>query len=50
MRIRAASINFGDRAALHGVPRIMRLAFGLRRSKQTILGRDIAGIVAAVRV
>ena len=38
VRVRAASINFGDRAAMHGIPNIMRLAFGLRRPKATILG------------
>jgi NADPH:quinone reductase-like Zn-dependent oxidoreductase len=48
VQVRAASINFGDRAALHGIPRLMRLAFGLRRPKVTILGRDIAGVVSAV--
>ena len=48
VQVRAASINFGDRAAMHGIPSIMRLAFGLRRPKATILGRDIAGVVSAV--
>lgn len=48
VQVRAASINFGDRAAMRGIPSIMRLAIGLRRPKQTILGRDIAGVVSAV--
>jgi NADPH:quinone reductase-like Zn-dependent oxidoreductase len=48
VRVRAASLNFGDRAALHGEPRVIRLAIGLRRPKATILGRDVAGTVAAV--
>lgn len=45
VRVRAASINHGDRLIMTGTPRIARLAFGLRRPKQTILGRDIAGTV-----
>ncbi|MEU7892444.1 NAD(P)-dependent alcohol dehydrogenase [Nonomuraea sp. NPDC049152] len=45
VRVRAASINHGDRVAMTGTPRIARLAFGLRRPRQTILGRDIAGTV-----
>lgn len=48
VRVRAASLNFGDRAALHGIPGLIRLAFGLRRPKATVLGRDIAGTVEAV--
>ncbi|MFF5206090.1 NAD(P)-dependent alcohol dehydrogenase [Streptosporangium sp. NPDC000396] len=48
VRVRAASINYADRAIMHGSPSIMRLAFGLRRPKETILGRDIAGTVEAV--
>jgi len=48
VRVHAASLNFADRAALHGIPGLIRLAFGLRRPKATVLGRDIAGTVAAV--
>jgi NADPH:quinone reductase-like Zn-dependent oxidoreductase len=48
VRVRAASLNFADRAALHGIPGLIRLAFGLRRPKATVLGRDIAGTVEAV--
>ncbi|MEU0521455.1 NAD(P)-dependent alcohol dehydrogenase [Streptosporangium sp. NPDC006007] len=48
VRVRAASINYGDRATMHGSPSIMRLAFGLRRPKKAVLGRDIAGTVEAV--
>jgi NADPH:quinone reductase-like Zn-dependent oxidoreductase len=48
VQVRAASLNFGDRAALRGRPGLIRLAMGLRRPKATILGRDIAGTVAAV--
>jgi len=48
IQVKAASLNFGDRAAMHGKPSIMRLAFGLKRPKRTILGRDVAGVVAEV--
>jgi NADPH:quinone reductase-like Zn-dependent oxidoreductase len=48
VRVRAASINRGDLVAMHGTPSIIRLAFGVRRPKKTILGRDIAGVVEAV--
>ncbi|PPK66412.1 NAD(P)-dependent alcohol dehydrogenase [Actinokineospora auranticolor] len=45
VEVRAASLNFADRAVLSGIPRIGRLAFGLTKPKHTILGRDIAGTV-----
>lgn len=48
VRVRAASLNFADRAALHGVPGLIRVTLGLRRPKVTVLGRDIAGVVEAV--
>ncbi|MFD8560964.1 NAD(P)-dependent alcohol dehydrogenase [Streptosporangium canum] len=48
VRVRAASINHGDLAAMHGSPALLRLAFGLRHPRQTILGRAVAGTVEAV--
>jgi NADPH:quinone reductase-like Zn-dependent oxidoreductase len=48
VRVHAASIAYGDRVWLRGIPRAARLATGLRRPKQTVLGRDIAGTVEAV--
>ncbi|MET8339842.1 NAD(P)-dependent alcohol dehydrogenase [Streptosporangium canum] len=48
VRVHAASINHGDLAAMHGSPALLRLAFGLRRPRQTILGRAVAGTVEAV--
>jgi NADPH:quinone reductase-like Zn-dependent oxidoreductase len=48
VRVRAASVNFADYAVMTGEPRIMRLAFGLRRPRVQIRGRDLAGVVAAV--
>jgi NADPH:quinone reductase-like Zn-dependent oxidoreductase len=48
VRMRAASVNRGDIFALYGVPRLIRVAFGLRRPRRTILGRAVAGTVEAV--
>ncbi|MFI7542741.1 NAD(P)-dependent alcohol dehydrogenase [Actinoplanes sp. NPDC049599] len=47
VRVRAASLNQADLFMLTGTPRIARLAFGLRRPRATILGRDVAGTVEA---
>ncbi len=48
VRVRAAAVNPPDWAGVHGVPYIVRLAFGLRRPKLCIRGTDMAGVVAAV--
>ena len=48
VRVRAAAVNPPDWAGVHGVPYIVRLAFGLRRPKLGIRGTDMAGIVEAV--
>ncbi|TKC17090.1 NAD(P)-dependent alcohol dehydrogenase [Robertmurraya kyonggiensis] len=48
VKIRAASINFGNLVLLKGEPHLARLAFGLRRPKYPIPGGDVAGIVEAV--
>ncbi|WP_281894382.1 NAD(P)-dependent alcohol dehydrogenase [Phytohabitans aurantiacus] len=49
VRVRASSINFADHIVmLHGFPKVARLATGIRRPRVNILGRDIAGTVAAV--
>ncbi len=46
--VRAASVHPGDYFVLTGVPHIVRLAFGLRRPRHPIPGRDVAGVVEAV--
>lgn len=46
--VRAASVHLGDYLVMTGVPRIVRLAFGLRRPRHPIPGRDLAGVVEAV--
>jgi NADPH:quinone reductase-like Zn-dependent oxidoreductase len=46
--VRAASVHPGDYFVMTGVPSIARLAFGLRRPRSPIPGRDVAGVVEAV--
>ena len=48
VRVRAASVNPPDWAGVHGVPYIVRLAFGLRRPKVPVRGTDLAGTVVSV--
>ncbi|TAK01309.1 MAG: NAD(P)-dependent alcohol dehydrogenase [Chloroflexota bacterium] len=48
VRVHAASIHVGDLLVMAGRPILMRMATGLRRPRQPILGTDVAGTVAAV--
>lgn len=48
IRIDAVAVSAGDVFLMHGEPRMVRLAFGLGRPKRPVLGRDVAGEVAAV--
>jgi NADPH:quinone reductase-like Zn-dependent oxidoreductase len=48
VQVQAASVHPGDHFVMTGVPYIVRLAFGLRRPRHGIPGRDLAGVVAAV--
>jgi NADPH:quinone reductase-like Zn-dependent oxidoreductase len=48
VRVHAAAVNPPDWAGVHGVPYIVRLAFGLRRPKLGVRGTDLAGIVDSV--
>jgi len=50
IKIQAASITFGDLAAVKGEPFIARLSLGLRKPKIKTPGKDVAGIVEAVGV
>ncbi|NRQ34077.1 NAD(P)-dependent alcohol dehydrogenase [Nonomuraea sp. NN258] len=45
VRVRAAALNHADLLTMRGTPRLLRLAFGMRRPKIPVLGRDIAGTV-----
>jgi NADPH:quinone reductase-like Zn-dependent oxidoreductase len=46
--VRAAGLDRGTEHLMTGKPYAMRLATGLRRPKNPVPGRDVAGIVAAV--
>jgi NADPH:quinone reductase-like Zn-dependent oxidoreductase len=48
VRVRAASANPADWHYMRGLPYIMRPGAGLRRPKQSVLGRDISGQVEEV--
>src|SRR3712207_3114498 len=48
VRVCAGSVHPGDYFVMTGVPHIVRLAFGLRRPRSPIPGRDVAGVVEAV--
>ena len=48
IRVAAASVNPLDWHVLTGTPWMMRMMSGLRRPKEAILGRDVAGTVVAV--
>lgn len=48
LRVRAAGLDRGTEHLMNGKPYAMRLGFGLRKPKNPILGRDVAGTVLAV--
>jgi NADPH:quinone reductase-like Zn-dependent oxidoreductase len=48
IRVHAASVTFGDLAAVKGEPFMVRLSLGLREPKFKIPGKDLAGRVEAV--
>lgn len=48
VQVRAASVNPLDWHHLRGVPRVMRLASGLRKPADIRIGADFAGVVAAL--
>lgn len=50
LRVRAAGIDRGTWHVMHGLPRLLRLAFGVRRPRArfSIPGLDVAGVVEAV--
>jgi len=48
VHVRAAAVNPPDWAGVHGVPYIVRLAFGLCSPKLGVRGTDVAGTVEAV--
>jgi NADPH:quinone reductase-like Zn-dependent oxidoreductase len=48
VRVRAAGLDRGTEHLLTGKPYAVRLAMGLRRPKNPVPGRDVAGVVAEV--
>jgi NADPH:quinone reductase-like Zn-dependent oxidoreductase len=48
IRVAAVAVSMGDVFVMRGEPRIGRLAFGVGRPRQAVIGRDVAGEVAAV--
>jgi len=48
VRVHAAGIDFGVWHLMEGMPYAVRLAFGLRRPKNPVLGIELAGVVAEV--
>jgi NADPH:quinone reductase-like Zn-dependent oxidoreductase len=48
VRVHATSVNDADWSLMTGRPYLLRLAFGLRRPKVKVRGRDVAGTVEAV--
>ncbi len=47
VRVHASTVAIGDWFWLTGTPRIMRMASGIFRPRDPILGRDVAGVVEA---
>lgn len=48
VRVRASSVNTPDWIAVTGVPYLLRLQGGLRKSPHVVRGSDVSGIVAEV--
>jgi NADPH:quinone reductase-like Zn-dependent oxidoreductase len=48
VRVQAAAVHPGDYFVMTGLPCVVRLAFGVRKPKSGVPGRDVAGIVEAV--
>lgn len=46
--VKATSVNTPDWVTVTGVPKVLRLQFGIRRPRTSIRGTDVAGIVEAV--
>ncbi len=48
VRVHAASVHVGDWILMTGSPFVMRMATGLRKPKNPVLGTDVAGTVEAI--
>ncbi|MBX3638337.1 MAG: alcohol dehydrogenase catalytic domain-containing protein, partial [Rubrivivax sp.] len=48
IRVKAAGLDYGQWHLMAGQPYAMRLATGLTKPRQRVLGRDVSGVVEAV--
>lgn len=48
IRVKAAGLDYGQWHLMSGKPYVMRLATGLTKPKQRVLGMDVSGVVEAV--
>ena len=48
IRVKAAGLDYGQWHLMSGKPYVMRLATGLTKPKQRVLGKDVSGVVEAV--
>jgi NADPH:quinone reductase-like Zn-dependent oxidoreductase len=48
IRVKAAGLDYGQWHLMSGKPYAMRLATGLTKPKQRVLGKDVSGVVEAV--
>jgi NADPH:quinone reductase-like Zn-dependent oxidoreductase len=48
VRVMAAGLDYGQWHLMSGKPYVMRLATGLTKPKQRVLGKDVSGVVEAV--
>jgi NADPH:quinone reductase-like Zn-dependent oxidoreductase len=48
VRVHATAVNSADVRIMRGEPYLIRLAFGLRRPKVAVQGRDVSGVVVSV--
>jgi NADPH:quinone reductase-like Zn-dependent oxidoreductase len=48
VRVMAAGLDYGQWHLMTGTPYVMRLATGLTKPKQQVLGKDVSGVVEAV--
>jgi NADPH:quinone reductase-like Zn-dependent oxidoreductase len=48
VRVIAAAVDQGTRHLMHGTPLLIRPAYGLRRPRHPVPGRDVAGVIERV--
>ena len=48
VRVHSASLHIGDWHMMRGLPYVLRMAFGLRKPRNSVPGTDVAGKVEAV--